>query len=404
MSGHVLIVNVPVTGHVLPTLPVTAELVRRGCRVSYVTAAPFADQVRATGAEVLTYPSLDPGGRLRDASPAESVTVFLEENIRIIQAVEDRLGGLRPEERVDLVAYDGQTFQAGRVLAAKWGLPAVQLNPVFASNEHYSFMQEMAEGAGAGGASPEEMAEYGRRNAELLAEHRVALPVLDFLTRVEDFHVVFVPRALQPKEETFDERFAFVGPCLDGRGFLGEWRRPAGDRPVALISQGTTYNDNTGFFRACLEAFEGLDWHLVISVGPGADPAALGPLPPHVEVHQWVPHLAVLEHASVFVSQGGMGSLTEALYQGCPMVVVPHSPSYLPSARRVAELGIGEVVRPEEVDAARLRTAVLALTGDEGVLRRVADLRRQTREAGGAVRAADEITAYLRRARTTAPR
>jgi UDP:flavonoid glycosyltransferase YjiC (YdhE family) len=60
----------------------------------------------------------------------------------------------------------------------------------------------------------------------------------------------------------------------------------------------------------------------VLAVG-GVDPAALGPIPPNVEVHAHVPQLAVLRRARVFVTPAGMGSTMESLYFGVPMVAVP---------------------------------------------------------------------------------
>ncbi|MFI0777871.1 macrolide family glycosyltransferase [Streptomyces sp. NPDC021212] len=406
MTHRVLMLGLPAFGHVIPSLATAAELVRRGSEVTFVTVDAHAERARRMGATVVTYPSLDPVARLQTAGPVQSVMLLLEENALILRAVEAHLAGSGP--RPDLVAYDSQAFQAGRVLAARWGLPAVQLEPVFASNEHYSFMREMTEATAAAGPvpTPDELAAYGKRNAELLAEHGVTMPVMELLTKVEDFHVVFVPRAFQPRGETFDERFAFVGPCAppggDATAGAGAdspppWRPPAGDRPVALISLGTTYNNDAGFFRTALRAFEGLGHHLVLALGHGLDPAALGPLPPHAEAHAWITYRDVLRYASVFVTQGGMGSLTEAMHEGCPTVVVPGSASYLPGCRRAAELGLGEVLRPEELNAERLRAAVLRLAGDAELGERLADMRRSTREAGGAMRAAEEITAYLER-------
>jgi len=56
-GSHIAFLNYPAHGHVNPTLPVAAELVRRGHRVSYVVAEQYADAVRATGATVLPYES-----------------------------------------------------------------------------------------------------------------------------------------------------------------------------------------------------------------------------------------------------------------------------------------------------------------------------------------------------------
>ncbi len=48
--------NVPLRGHINPTLPVVAELVRRGHTVTYHTTAAFAEETAAAGAVVHLYP------------------------------------------------------------------------------------------------------------------------------------------------------------------------------------------------------------------------------------------------------------------------------------------------------------------------------------------------------------
>jgi MGT family glycosyltransferase len=86
----------------------------------------------------------------------------------------------------------------------------------------------------------------------------------------------------------------------------------------------------------------------VLAVG-GVDPAALGPIPPNVEVHAHVPQLAVLRRARVFVTPAGMGSTMESLYFGVPMVAVPQMAEQRVNADRVAEAG-GATAAADEVE------------------------------------------------------
>lgn len=385
MGNSILFVNIPARGHVFPTLAVVEELTSRGHGVTYVTVEEFADSVRATGADVLTYDSVNPLELLGKPEAGGAPAVFLRENIVMLDAIEAHYGERRP----DVVVYDEAAFQAGRVLARKWGRPAVQSTPSFAFNEHFSFIGKMLEAA-----EGFTLVDPVDETAALLAEHGLDGPLDDYLwTRrgPEERNLVYLTRDFQYHGETFDDRFAFVGPCLGEREFLGGWRAPDDGRPLALVSLGTLHNDNLAFFRAGVDAFAGLPWHAVISVGDKVDIDELGPLPDNVEVHRWVPHLQVLERASVFVTHGGTGSVMEALLAGVPLVVVPQWLDVAPNAERVAELGLGRLIPPEDLDAERLRAAVLGLAADDEVHRRVAAMRRHTAEAGGRGRAADVI-------------
>ena len=52
---NILMVNVPYSGHVNPTLPLTRELVKRGHSVQYVNAEEFRDKIENTGAKFIPY-------------------------------------------------------------------------------------------------------------------------------------------------------------------------------------------------------------------------------------------------------------------------------------------------------------------------------------------------------------
>ena len=395
MTFHILVLDIPSNGHVLPKVALVDELVRRGHRVTYVVAAALADRVGRFGAEVVTYPSTDPLASLSDDDPAAATRAFFRENLAMLEAARARFGDDRP----DAVAYDEAAFQAGRILAWTWDLPPVLLSPSVVSNEHYDYIghrerlapdhplldpveeiERAAEGFGLAGRVP-----------SLLWSRR----------RVEEFTIVFVPPRFQPAYETFDpERVVFVGPSVERRDFLGTWEPPGDGRRVVLVSLGSVRNGDTGFFETVITAFAGTPWHTVVSVGDGPDDAAferLAGLAPNVEVHRWISNVGVLEHADAFVTHGGSGSLLEAWHTATPVVVVPPAPDFLPYAERTAELGAGRVVKPSELDAERLLTEVEELVADAAVRERMRELRDHARSAGGARKAADALERYLAR-------
>jgi len=117
----------------------------------------------------------------------------------------------------------------------------------------------------------------------------------------------------------------------------------------------------------------------------------LAPLPGNIEVHRWIPQLAVLGQADAFVSHAGMGSVTEALYTTTPVVLLPQLTEQDLVAEQVTRLGLGRVIPRETLSAAAVREAVADVLGDADIGDRLAAMARAMRDAGGAVRAADEI-------------
>jgi MGT family glycosyltransferase len=386
VTRHVVLCPLPGYGHVTPVLDVLGELVRRGHRVTVATGGAFADRIAATGARPLRYdgPADDPGShRLAAALTGASSCLAPLEPVRKLLA----------EDPPDVLAFDSTMWIAGRVLAHDVACPTVQLSACFASNEHYSLPAHVARFPSESTVD-EEPYDFVADLTALLAAEAPGQSAEQFLDDGRDHKLVLIPRAFQYAGETFDARHTFTGPCFGPQRPLTGWAPPANGNPVLLVSLGTSaFNDQPGFFRQCARAFADLPWNLVMTLGGGVDPASLGPLPPNVEARPWVPHPAVLRHASAFVTSAGMGSVMEAFYCGTPLVLVPMHGEQEVNTERVVELGLGVRLPREELTPESIRDAVLAVAADEGIGARMRAMRDHTHEGGGAVTAADRILA-----------
>ncbi|MCP2256834.1 glycosyltransferase, MGT family [Streptoalloteichus tenebrarius] len=388
--AHVLVSTVPAHGHVNPMLGIVSELVARGHRVSYTVTEEFAPRVAAAGATPVVYRSILPSG-----PQAEWPENLQEGQLLILRDAENALPQFEAafrDDRPDIVLSEDPTV-AARLLAERWGVPAIHMWEYLAMNEHWSMHEEMDP------IDEPAFGQYMSRISALLSSLDIQRTPQEHFGHVLNGGIVLVPRAFQYRGETFSEEFAFVGPCLGDRGFQGEWHAPEDGRPVVLVSLGSAYNERPEFYRTCFEVFGDLPWHAVLSVGHRMDPALLGPAPANVEVHAHVPQLAVLSEASLFVTHAGMGSTMEALYHGVPMVAIPQMAEQRVNAKRVEQLGVGRVLRPEDVTVASLREAVLTVAANGPVRERAWALRQETRAAGGASAAVDVIEARLASAR-----
>lgn len=125
--SHVLMSTSAAHGHVYPNLPVMAELVARGHRVTYPVPDRFADAVAATGATVLpiTTDLADPArGEQWPESGIEVMRLFSDEARSAYAQTTSALGPDLP----DVVCYDGSGW-AGHALSRVHALPRVELAP-----------------------------------------------------------------------------------------------------------------------------------------------------------------------------------------------------------------------------------------------------------------------------------
>ncbi|MFI2737261.1 macrolide-inactivating glycosyltransferase [Streptomyces sp. NPDC018711] len=390
--AHIAMFSIAAHGHVNPSLEVIRELVARGHRVSYAVPAPFAEKVAETGATPVVYTSTLPTDDDPDAwgtEPIDNIEPFLADATQALPQLAEAFDADRP----DLVLHDITSYPAP-VLARTWGVPAVSLWPNLVPWEGYE--EEVAVPMYAElKASPRGKAYYARFE-EWLGAHGIDTHPDRFVARPRRA-LVLIPRALQPHADRVDESvYTFVGACQGTRAEQGDWQRPAGAEKVVLVSLGSAFTKQPGFYRDCVEAFAGLPgWHLVLQIGRFVDPSELGELPPNVEVHPRVPQLAILRQADAFITHAGAGGSQEGLATATPMVAVPQAVDQFGNADMLQSLGVARHLPMEEVTPERLREAVLSLVDDPQVARRAREIQDAMAREGGTLRAADLIEAEL---------
>ncbi|MFV0132999.1 glycosyltransferase [Streptomyces sp. HMX87] len=395
--AHIAMFSIAAHGHVNPSLEVIRELVARGHRVTYAIPPLFADKVAETGAEPKLWNSTLPGP---DADPEvwgstllDNVEPFLDDAIQALPQQVEAYEGDEP----DLVLHDIASYQA-RILAHRWGVPAISLSPCMVAWEGYE--QEVAEPMWEEPKKTERGRAYYARFQAWLEENGITRHP-DLFAGRPDRSIVLIPKALQPNTDRVDETvYSFVGACQGDRSAEGDWQRPAGAEKVVLVSLGSSFTKQPGFYRECLKAFGDLPgWHLVLQIGRHVDRAELGDVPANVEVRSWVPQLAVLKEADLFVTHAGAGGSQEGLATATPMIAVPQAVDQFGNADMLQGLGVARHLPTEEATAQALREAALALVDDPEAARRLKEIQAQMAQEGGTRRAADLIEAELTAAR-----
>lgn len=379
-------------GHVNPSLEVIRELVARGHRVSYAIPASFAEKVAATGAEPVIYTSTIPTDDDPDAWGTElidNLEPFLADGMQSLPHLAEAF----EDDRPDLVISDITSYPAP-ILAHRWGVPYLQLSPNMVAWDGYE------EEVGAAQTAQLEESERGRayrtRFQAWLDENGMDLPLERFVVRPER-SIVLIPKALQLFADRVDESvFTFVGACQGERADQGDWERPAGAEKVLLVSLGSANTKQPGFYRACVEAFGDLPgWHVVLQIGKFVDPSELGEIPGNIEVHPWVPQLAILKKADAFITHAGAGGSQEGLATGTPMLAIPLAVDQFGNADTLVQLGVARRLPMEDVTAEALREAVTALVADPEVARRGEEIKQDMAKEGGTHQAADIIESAL---------
>ncbi|MFG2755740.1 macrolide family glycosyltransferase [Streptomyces wuyuanensis] len=383
--------NIAMHGRVNPTLPVVAELVRRGHSVTYHTSPAFREEIEAAGATVCLYP----GGDQPLPDPPTPLTLIeglAGTAVRLLPAVLDDLRRVRPQ----LIVHDS-ACPWGAVAARELGVPAASSFTTFAFNRHVpSPTRGSWDLFAAAAARPGSLRGYARSRRTLRRRYDTGgLPVFDMGGIRQPLNLVYTSRLFQPGVEGFDRSYQFVGPSIGARPADPSFPADGLRGPVLYASLGTVFNADPRLLRTFATALAPLGGTVIVSTGQ-TDPAALGPLPANVVARRFVPQPEVLARAALFVTHGGMNSVNEAMYAGVPMLVVPQGADQPMVARRVEELGAGLSVRTQDVSVESVRALAGRLLHRPRFRAAAAGLRVAQREAGGYRRAADELERYLR--------
>jgi MGT family glycosyltransferase len=147
-----------------------------------------------------------------------------------------------------------------------------------------------------------------------------------------------------------------------------------GDNPLVWA-----YSGNPRYFRvsnpmdskvvlqACIAALAGEKVQVILSTGHHKLPKEFLPLPANFHYEPFVPGLLVAERCDLLIHHGGYGSCQTGLYTGTPAVIIPTYSERESNARRVAAVGAGEFVLPDnkrQVSADELRAKVRQVLSD----------------------------------------
>ena len=144
---------------------------------------------------------------------------------------------------------------------------------------------------------------------------------------------------------------------------------------TVYLTLGTVYSSAESW-RSLLEAVADLPVNVLATTGTTVDPAELGTLPTNVAVERYVPQALVLPACSAVICHAGAGTALGALAHGLPLVLLPMGADQFGNAAAVETAGAGIVLDPQAATPAAIRAALIAVLADDSyrrAARRVAD-------------------------------
>ena len=367
----ILFINLPYYGHVVPTIGLVQELIKQGCEVTYLMPFDWIDKIADSGAKFYGYQNHKQ----------------LSEQIKNAYAAAESI-----IEQFDFVIYE-QFFFLGKHLAEKYQKPVARVFTAPVTNK--KLMEEFITSKG-----PLSIFKHkwiAKAFTKDIAKN-ISMKTDNWLDEIvqnpPELNLVYTLREYQPYEEEFpDAQYKFLGPSIYGRKTDG-FDFVKGERPVVYISLGTVIKGAVSFFQNCVDAFRGENMDVIISVGQKFDVRKLKGVPSNVHIYKSVPQLDVLKIADVFVTHGGMNSVSEALVYSTPMVVIPFVSDQPVNARCIEKLGIGKKLEYSTANKNTIKSTVFAVASDSDIKTNLTKVQRLITKAPGNKGGAELVVRY----------
>ena len=191
------------------------------------------------------------------------------------------------------------------------------------------------------------------------------LPLFDAVVALADAYLqLSVPGFEYPRPIPPTVHFVGTPPIITKQAPLPAWANDLdGSRKVVLVTQGTVANHNLGLLVA--PTLAGLanepDVLVVATTGGRAIEEIPGQIPANARVSTYLPFEWLLPKVDVLVTNGGYGSVNQALSFGIPIVTAGLTEDKADVNARVAWSGVGINLATNEASPAAVREAVRAV-------------------------------------------
>jgi MGT family glycosyltransferase len=387
----ILIASTPATGHLNPLLAIGCILIAEGHEVAFLSGSVLRSRIEGIGATFYAFPagadfdlrdfdSVVP--ELKSMAPGPDWLRVAMERI-FVDTVPAQHIGLQQVLRnfaADVVIGDDMLFGVLPMLLG----PRSKRPPIVLCGTSFLHWHREDGAPHFVGLPPATTKQQRDDYAAMYREHDrlIYRPVADRLNRslqtmgvgplsmtlfdsVVDLADAYLQLTVQsfefPRDIPPSVHFIGTPPIIPNQAPLPSWAHELdGSRKVVLVTQGTLANHNFGLLIApTLQALASEPDVLVVATAGGRPIDAIpGPIPGNARLATYLPFEWMLPKVDVFVTNGGYGSVNQAMSFGIPLVTAGLTEDKADVNARVAWSGVGINLATNKPTPQALREAV----------------------------------------------
>jgi MGT family glycosyltransferase len=392
---------------------------RRGHRVVFIIEESFRGALEAKGFEerlMRLTPAAeaeeDPGqfwkDFIRETAPVfrkptiEQLEGFIAPTFKALtdgaKRVDDRLVEILDEVRPDVIVEDNVVSFPALMASGRPWVRILSCNPAELKDPHVppAFSGYPSDDASEWQAYREE---FARSHSELQADFDAfcrergapALPELEFIHESPRLNLWLYPAEIdyervEPLGLSWHNLEASVRTTDDA------WTLPdslaSREGPLVYLSLGSLASGDVDLMQGLIDSLAETSYRVIVSLGPQHEALDLAD---NMTGEEFLPQASILPQVDLVITHGGNNTVTESLYYGKPMVVLPVFWDQYDNAQRIHETGFGIRLDTYGHEPPELSAAAERLLSDERLGERLALLSRRLQVAPGTGRAADLI-------------
>jgi MGT family glycosyltransferase len=403
----ILITSTPATGHLNPLLAVGRILIAEGHEVAFLSGSALRSRIEDIGAKFHAFPegadfdlrdfaSVAP--ELKSIQPGPDWLRVAMERIFVdtVPAQHKGLQQVLQDFPADVIIGDDMIFGVLPMLLG----PVSKRPPIVLCGTSFLHWHREDGAPHFVGLPPAITKEQRDHYATIYREHDrlIYQPVADRLNRTlktigvgplsmtlfdsvvdlaDAYLQLTVPSFEFPRDIPSSVHFVGTPPMIPNQAPLPSWAHELdGSRKVVLVTQGTLANHNFGLLIGPTLAALADEPDLLVVATAGGRPidAIPGPIPANARLASYLPFEWILPKVDVFVTNGGYGSVNQAMSFGIPLVTAGLTEDKADVNARVAWSGVGINLASNEPTPQALREAVRAVLDKPDYRRRAASM------------------------------
>ena len=387
----ILFASTPATGHVNPLLAITRMLLAEGHEITFLTGTAFRARIESCGAKFFPLPpaaDFDPQDifllvpELKGIPPGPEWLRVVSERIFVETIPAQYRGLLQALDKCGADAIVGDDMFFGvlpMLLGARAKRPPIVLcgtsllhwaredgAPNFLGLPPATTAEQRAEYAAIAqqydGAVDQPVLRRLNQTLKAMAVGPVSVPLFHSVVELADAYMqLSVPSFEFPRQIPSSVHFIGTPPIIPGQVPQPPWADELdGSHKVVLVTQGTVANHNLNLLIAPTLAALAHEPDLLVVATTGGRPvdAIPGAVPSNARLASYLPFEWLLPRVSVLVTNGGYGSVNQAMSFGIPLVTAGLTEDKADVNARVAWSSVGINLATNEPTQQALREAV----------------------------------------------